>query len=165
MTYNSWYECIRGCGRQYSLYEVVYRCEECGGLLDVEHDMEALKDRSAVEWKRIFDERTYADLLGQGTRPFIVINATDVARRQRFQFTQEDFDLLGSDLSSLPAGWAVAASSAYPILLSPLRLKYHPGDASTSAIQSVMTAPEDLRNPRRYRWAASLRSASPAAGS
>jgi NTE family protein len=107
--------------------------------------------------QRIFDERTYADLLGQGTRPFIVINATDVARRQRFQFTQEDFDLLGSDLSSLPAGWAVAASSAYPILLSPLRLKYHPGDASTSAIQSVMTAPEYVRNPRRYRWAASLR--------
>jgi NTE family protein len=106
--------------------------------------------------QRIFDERTYADLLEQGTRPFIVVNAADVARRQRFQFTQEDFDLLGSDLSSLPVGWAVAASSAYPILLSPLRLKYHPGDASSSAIEGVMTAPEDLRSPRRYRWAASL---------
>lgn len=61
MTYNSWYECIRGCGRRYSIYEVVYRCEECGGLLDVEHDMDALSKRSAGEWKRIFDERTRTD--------------------------------------------------------------------------------------------------------
>ena len=55
---NSWFECIRGCGRRYSIYDVVYRCEECGGLLDVEHDLEALKERSAAEWKRLFDRRT-----------------------------------------------------------------------------------------------------------
>jgi len=61
MAYNSWLECIRGCGRRYSIYDVVYRCEDCGGLLDVEHDMEALRDRSADEWKRIFYERTHAN--------------------------------------------------------------------------------------------------------
>jgi len=55
---NSWFECIRGCGRRYSIYDVIYRCEECGGLLDVEHDLEALKERSAAEWKRLFDQRT-----------------------------------------------------------------------------------------------------------
>ncbi len=58
MKYNSWYACIRGCDRQFSIYDVVYRCPECGGLLDVEHDIDALKDRTALEWKRIFDERT-----------------------------------------------------------------------------------------------------------
>ena len=58
MTYQSWYECLRGCGRRYSIYDVVYRCEECGGLLDVQHDIEALKDRSAVEWKQLFTART-----------------------------------------------------------------------------------------------------------
>jgi threonine synthase len=57
MTYQSWYECVRGCGRRYSIYEVVYRCEECGGLLDVQHDIEALKDRSAAEWKQLFTAR------------------------------------------------------------------------------------------------------------
>ena len=58
MTYRSWYECIRGCGRRYSIYDVVYHCEDCGGLLDVQHDIEALKDRSAAEWKQLFTART-----------------------------------------------------------------------------------------------------------
>ena len=58
MTYQSWYECLRGCGRRYSIYDVVYRCEDCGGLLDVQHDIDALKDRSAVEWKQLFTART-----------------------------------------------------------------------------------------------------------
>lgn len=57
MRYKSWLECIRGCGNRYSIYDVVYRCEDCGGLLDVEHDVEALKDRSADEWKALFAER------------------------------------------------------------------------------------------------------------
>jgi threonine synthase len=58
MTYHSWLECTRGCGERYSIYDVIYHCETCGGLLDVEHDMEALEDRSADEWKALFDERT-----------------------------------------------------------------------------------------------------------
>ncbi len=58
MSYNSWLECIRGCGQRHSIYDVVYRCEACGGLLDVEHDIEALKDRSAAEWKTLFERRT-----------------------------------------------------------------------------------------------------------
>jgi threonine synthase len=58
MSYNCWFECIRGCGRRYSIYDVVYRCEDCGGLLDVEHDLEALKDRSSAEWMQLFDQRT-----------------------------------------------------------------------------------------------------------
>jgi threonine synthase len=58
MSYHSWLECIRGCGRRYSIYDVIYRCEDCGGLLDVEHDLQALKDRSAGEWKDLFGRRT-----------------------------------------------------------------------------------------------------------
>ena len=58
MSYNCWLECIRGCGRKYSIFDVVYQCEECGGLLGVEHDMEALKDRGSEEWKTLFDQRT-----------------------------------------------------------------------------------------------------------
>ena len=53
----SWFECIRGCGRRYSIYDVVYRCEDCGGLLDVEHDLDALQGRSAGDWKALFDGR------------------------------------------------------------------------------------------------------------
>jgi threonine synthase len=58
MSYHSWLECIRGCGRRYSIYDVIYRCEDCGGLLDVVHDLQALKARSAAEWQALFDQRT-----------------------------------------------------------------------------------------------------------
>lgn len=58
MSYHSQFQCIRGCGRHYPIYDVVYRCEDCGGLLDVEHDLEALKTRSGAEWKALFEQRT-----------------------------------------------------------------------------------------------------------
>ncbi len=56
MGYDSWLECGRGCGRRYSIYDVIYRCEDCGGLLEVAHDMDALAD--AAKWKSLFEERT-----------------------------------------------------------------------------------------------------------
>jgi len=58
MAYSSWYQCVRGCDRRYSIYDIIYRCEDCGGLLDVAHDIEALTDRSAAEWKTLFEERS-----------------------------------------------------------------------------------------------------------
>jgi threonine synthase len=58
MSYHSWLQCIRGCGRTYSIYDIIYQCEDCGGLLDVEHDVDALKDRNATEWRALFDRRT-----------------------------------------------------------------------------------------------------------
>jgi len=53
----SWLRCLRGCGRRRSIFDVVYRCEDCGGLLDVEHDVEALKERPGSDWKSLFDHR------------------------------------------------------------------------------------------------------------
>ena len=41
----------------YSIYEVIYTCPNCGGLLEVQHDTEALRTRSADEWKKLFDDR------------------------------------------------------------------------------------------------------------
>ncbi len=59
MDYNCWYECIRGCGTRYSIFDVVYRCETCGGLLEVRHDLAALKQKSAAEWKQTFVDRAF----------------------------------------------------------------------------------------------------------
>jgi threonine synthase len=67
MAYQSWYECVRGCGRKYSIYEVVYRCEDCGGLLDVVHDIVALKDRSPAYWKDLFDGRMHTNTWPYGS--------------------------------------------------------------------------------------------------
>jgi threonine synthase len=55
--YRAWFECIRGCGERCPLDEVIYTCPRCGGLLDIEHDIDALRDRSASAWIKLFDQR------------------------------------------------------------------------------------------------------------
>jgi threonine synthase len=55
--YRAWLECIRDCGERFPLNEVIYTCPRCGGLLDVEHDVDALRDRSAASWMDLFDSR------------------------------------------------------------------------------------------------------------
>ncbi len=107
--------------------------------------------------REVFDHKTYGDLMAQGYRPFVVINAADMSRGERFEFTQDDFDLIGSELTTVPVSRAVAASSAFPVLLSPLRLQYHEGEPIDQAIAATL-APEDahLRNRRRFRWARNL---------
>src|SRR5437868_14660389 len=57
MTFHAWFECFAGCGVRDRLDQIVYRCESCGGLLVVRHDVEALKQRPASEWKQLFDSR------------------------------------------------------------------------------------------------------------
>jgi threonine synthase len=57
MNFHAWFQCFAGCSVRYRLDQIVYRCESCGGLLEVCHDVEALKQRSAEEWKRLFDSR------------------------------------------------------------------------------------------------------------
>jgi threonine synthase len=49
--------CFGGCGERYPLDEIVYRCRKCNALLDVEHNLDALKQRSAKEWTSLFDQR------------------------------------------------------------------------------------------------------------
>lgn len=77
--------------------------------------------------EELFSHATYGDLLARGRRPFVLINASDMTLGTRFEFTQEQFDLLCSDLSSFPLARAVAASSAVPIVFSPLTLRNYSG--------------------------------------
>ncbi|MFP3896262.1 MAG: threonine synthase [Anaerolineales bacterium] len=55
--FTSWFECIRGCKGRYSIFDVIYHCPRCGGLLRVAHDVDALAQRTASEWKALFDAR------------------------------------------------------------------------------------------------------------
>jgi threonine synthase len=57
MKYRAWFQCFSGCNVRHSLEEIVYRCEECGGLLEVRHDTAALKEKSAAEWRSLLDSR------------------------------------------------------------------------------------------------------------
>jgi len=51
------FRCIAGCAGSYPLEQVIYRCPTCGNLLEVVHDLAALRERSAGEWKQLFAER------------------------------------------------------------------------------------------------------------
>jgi threonine synthase len=57
MNFKAWFQCINGCSERYELTEVIYRCPTCDDLLEVVHDMDELKKRSAKEWKALFDDR------------------------------------------------------------------------------------------------------------
>ncbi len=105
----------------------------------------------------VFQKHTYRDLITSGKRPLVVINATSIASGQRFEFTQDDFDSMGSDLASIPVGDAAAASSAVPIVFSPLRFRYYDNAVSRRAIRDALTREEaGSRHARRQRWAHTL---------
>jgi NTE family protein len=74
----------------------------------------------------VFNHKTFQDLRAVDARPLILLNATDMSLVQRFEFTQDQFDVLGSDLSNYPVARGVAASSAFPFLLCPLTIYNHP---------------------------------------
>ncbi len=56
MNCNAWFKCI-DCDETYPLTEIVYTCQSCGGLLQVQHDMKALQERRGEDWKSLFDQR------------------------------------------------------------------------------------------------------------
>lgn len=102
----------------------------------------------------VFDKRTYATLAGSRRRPFVILNATDMVTGEHFEFTQSQFDFLGSDLTSYSVGRAVAASSAFPFLLTPLTLANHSPLRDFGPPTEYVTALQDFyTNPRRWQWA------------
>ena len=57
VTFSAWYRCIRGCSGRYDVFDVIYRCPTCGGLLEVVHDEASLAAaHSGPEWRTLFDQ-------------------------------------------------------------------------------------------------------------
>jgi threonine synthase len=52
-----YFRCIAGCSAKHSIFDVLYTCPSCGSLLEVHHEREPLKKRSASQWKQLFDSR------------------------------------------------------------------------------------------------------------
>jgi len=92
----------------------------------------------------LFKGATFADLTPRLGRPFLIVNATDLAIGARFEFTQDQFDLLSSDLSSFKISRAVAASAAFPLYFAPVILKNYSADHPTPEPESIASV---LANP------------------
>jgi NTE family protein len=108
---------------------------------------------SELYGKTIFADKTYGELLKANHRPFLILNATDLATGDDFEFTQDQFDLLGSDLGAFPLARAVAASSAFPFLLTPLSLTNHSQPAGYRPPNTIANGARDYYvNRRRFSW-------------
>jgi NTE family protein len=106
----------------------------------------------------LYDGATYADLMRDHRRPYVILSASDITHGCRFEFTQEQFDFLYSDLGSVPLARAVAASAAFPVFLSPVTLDNQPhgGDFTEPAWISTALANASA-SPRIARRAGDLR--------
>lgn len=76
----------------------------------------------------LFRNATFGDLEKRRKGPFAVITATDMSLGNRLDFTQEYFDAMCLNLSDLPLARAVAASSAVPLVFSPITLNNNGGN-------------------------------------
>ena len=100
----------------------------------------------------IFKKKTFADFRKDG--PKIIINATDLSLGQGFAFSDYQFSWICSDLKSYPIARAVAASSAVPILLSPITLRNH---ASKCGTPPVLWSSKDKSDKSKKRYEQSLK--------
>jgi threonine synthase len=57
MPYRAVFRCIAGCHGEHPLEAPIYRCPTCGDLLEVSHDIGALRDRGPSAWMKLFDDR------------------------------------------------------------------------------------------------------------
>ena len=87
-------------------------------------------------WKEYLQEQllgtiTYAELdemREQGEwLPRLIVGTSDISETRVFNFTERDFNALCADLRSIEVAKAVAASTAIPVLLPPVRIVGAPG--------------------------------------
>jgi len=100
--------------------------------------------------KYVFEGKTFGDLLARKA-PMIVINATDMVHGTRFSFNQNMFDVICADLSTFPVARACAASSAVPLLLSPITVRNYAGQCGyhmPEALAQAMVPPRDVTSRR-----------------
>lgn len=108
--------------------------------------------------QNIFEGGTFGDIAARGG-PLILVNATDITLGTYFTFSQEIFDILCSDVSRVPLASAVAASSAVPVILSPITLHNYAGTCNYQVPQWVKRAlDEPALSRRRFQKAVHLRS-------
>jgi NTE family protein len=104
----------------------------------------------------VFDGATFGDVLSQ-PGPAIYINATDMALGDWFTFTPDMFAGICSDLSSYPVSRAVAASSAVPVVLTPISLHNYAGSCGFEIPEWMARALEEGKtSTRQYHEASRL---------
>jgi NTE family protein len=99
----------------------------------------------------LFNGATFADLYSAGG-PAIVVSTTDLATGSRIVFVPQNFDVMCADLHPIRLSRAAAASSAVPVVLSPLTVNNYGGSCDykqPSWLQAFADLPEPPRPAAR----------------
>lgn len=102
----------------------------------------------AEQLDKLYKGKTYGDVAGRKGTPELLIVATDLTTGAPFEFTEEQFRLICSDLSSVPLAFAVASSSAVPILLTPTSLRNHSANCPVPTSPVAGSPQSDAHNVR-----------------
>ena len=98
----------------------------------------------------LFNTRLYHDAplaaLNQPGKPYIVLNATDMAGGETFAMVPRRFDDVCSKYDLLPIATAVSASAAFPILLTPVAFQDY-SDGCQGKLRNGEWVRVDLSNP------------------
>ena len=98
----------------------------------------------------LFHGATFGDLAKAGG-PVVIINATDITTGGRFNFTNAYFGRICSDLEHFPISVAVTASSAVPLLFSPITLENFAGTCDYEPMPWFRSALNDPNLSSRSR--------------
>jgi NTE family protein len=98
----------------------------------------------------LFRSQLYGDAtlaaLNQPGRPFIVLNTTDMAGGETFAMVPRRFDDVCAKYDALPIATAVAASAAFPILLTPVAFQDY-SEGCQGRLRAAQWIAIDLSNP------------------
>ena len=95
----------------------------------------------------LFNGATYGDL-DRGDGPFIMVSTTDISNGGRVVFNQNIFNLLCSDLNAVRLSRAAAASSAVPVVLSPVTINNYGGTCNYTVPGWVQLFTRSANPPR-----------------
>lgn len=112
------------------------------------------------ELDALYRGMTYGDLERRPRHPQLFVTATELTRGHGFEFTWDQFALICSDLDSVPLSFAVAASSAVPVALSPIAVRNFanqcPPEVTASVMRAANVAPDGLANYRQRIYRARM---------
>ncbi len=107
--------------------ELLARLLSPGNWASLSSDGWGRSELAAGLWDELlFHGKTYADLMA-APGPMIRTTATEISTGSRLTFSQNEFDLICSDLASVPISRAAAASSAVPLVMSPVTINNYGG--------------------------------------
>ncbi|WP_460894900.1 patatin-like phospholipase family protein [Ramlibacter monticola] len=90
-------------------------------------------DTLALRFDALFRGITFGELRARRPLTRLLVTATDLTTGAPFEFTPQQFAVICSDLDRVPLSVAVAASSAVPMLLSPVTLRNYAGTCPFAA--------------------------------